>query len=215
MQLDLKKFKVKRPKPKFQLTEKIIELTQKYIPLQKKIFFEFNKRYSKTPYANPKKIMEMLKDENPNLFKTVNALGLELEKEKFKEAYGEDLTSVEMKAFTGDRSSWLKLLKWDITYLEDKRLREMIYEESNKKDSLFLEEVGKIISKPKRFHASVRRENYTQFILTYDPEKSIDKNLNMLTYLEGLCSSELIEESDVVTPDRRQIMRVFKKRKKK
>jgi hypothetical protein len=204
--------KIEKPKPQYKLTAEIIKLIQEVRPLQKKIFFEFNKRFAKTPGVDPEKIMEALYDENPDLFKQVDALEKKREKEQFKIAYKEDFTSVKTKALKGDKNSWLKLLRWDVSFLEYKQLREIIYEESTKNNSSFLEEIGKIISKPRRFHAGLKIEKFTEFILNYNPEKSVDKNLKALDdYLLKLDSSGCIDEDDFVLPDRREVFRLLKK----
>lgn len=211
MQIKLNRSKIKRPKPKYRITQQMLELRRKSIKLGNFLSRKLSRFLKDKPYFDRKIIDKYLAKNYPKEIREFEMLVTELNKEEFKEAYNENLADVEYKAFEGDKNAWLKLLRWDISYLEYEQLRKNIYEEhtwkSNNEDDIyssFLEEIAHIISHPKLFHRNVKIDDYyAWFIMHYDKNKTWDENkVEMQRYFD--------EEIEF---DERQLRRIGLKKK--
>ncbi|MHC4183647.1 MAG: hypothetical protein ACYSR0_09885, partial [Planctomycetota bacterium] len=97
----------------------------------------------------------------------------DLNKEKFKVAYGKSRKSVEEDAtLNGNKNAWLMLLKWNIKYLEHKPLRDTIYQAHKDKNIQFLDEISHIINTPLKPHGRVNKELYSLIHKLFDENKS-------------------------------------------
>lgn len=140
--------------------------------------------YSLAHSANPDSqeytnTLDAITKNKPALLKELEAISIELNKGKFKAATGEDFDSVERKAKGyGDKNSWLTLLRWEIEYLFDVKLIDMIckaHKDRNINDIRFLEKVAHIIATPIK------------------PLGKVDKSL-FKNYSAGMTNVELIQK---------------------
>jgi len=176
----IKQNKIKKPKLKLKTSPRLLELADKfhdkYEELRKIEWEKFK--------VNPD---NAITKNEPALLKECESIRIELNKEKFKAATGEDLDSVERKAIGyGDKNSWLTLLRWEIEYLFDEQLIATIckaHEDRTAHDIRFLGEIADIIAHPLKPHGRVDMERYEAVLKEHDGKMSNEKLKNKLAEL--------------------------------
>ena len=149
---------VNKPKLKPVLTPELVDIYRQFSTVADKSIAVINNINVKLPHASPTRKLECLRQEleqkHAPLLKQFNDLTSSLNKAGFEAAYGESLKEVLKQAYDGDVNCWLMLLKWDISYLDENKLRELIYHEANmvrisNRSSGLLKEIAAIIANPK------------------------------------------------------------------
>ena len=119
---------------------------------------------------------------------------IELDKEKFKAATGEDLDSVKRKAIGyGDKNSWLTLLRWDIEYLFDEQLIAIIckaHEDRTAYDIRFLGGIAHIIAHPLKPHGKVDMEIHKALLKHYDGKMTNKELQDLISEKEEILISD-------------------------
>lgn len=184
-----KEEKIERPKPKLRTSPLLRKIGSELIAVNKELrelIVNYNKHKN---YPESKDFKKALKayDKKPALEDKFKQLISDHNKERFKQAYGDELNDIERAAIVErNKNAWLKLLRWSIDYLENKQLRAMIYKAHKEKDINFLKEVAHIIGTPLKPHGNVNNKLWDLLFKLFDEGRTkkdvIQEVYNQLDY---------------------------------
>jgi hypothetical protein len=177
--------KINKPKLKLKTSRHLLELADEFYKKHEELrkFKNDWVKHSDNPESKEyTKALDAINKNKPALLKELEAISIELNKEKFQAATGKDLDSVERKAKGyGDKNSWLTLLRWEIEYLFDEQLIATIckaHKDRSINDIRFLAKVAHIIATPLKTLGKVDKSLFKNYSAGMTNEKLIQKIYN-------------------------------------